>query len=189
MEKKLRKLASLLDRIATDITFMVNEGKEETVAGIYIELWNFDTVVAGFVELAGRYFFSPNLAKLHGKIVEVRGYQCDDAAKVFDLKGNYICEVEEEDPTEEIRAEKEKRKSQLPPLLSQILYHPEVETQQVKRDLSPEEKRRMQKEYEGYRRALETVATRPGRNWVNANRRANSASFSHCSSSTKRRWK
>jgi len=163
MEKKLRELASLLDQIATEITFMVNEGKEETVAGIHVELWNYDTVVAGFVELAGRYFFSPDLAKLHGKVVEVKGYQCDYVAKVFDLNGNYICEVEEDDPTEEIREEKEKRKSQLPPLLSRILYYSEADTQQVERDLSPEEKQRRQREYEGLQRVLETLPTLYGK--------------------------
>ena len=157
MERKLRELASLFDRIATDVTFMVNEGKEENVAGMNVELWNYDEVVAGYVELAGKYFFSPELVKLHGEIVEVRGYECDDIANVFDIKGNFICKVEGEEIPEKIRAEKERRKNQLPHELLKILYPRGSGVQLRAKELSPEEKRKMQKEFESYERARKSV--------------------------------
>ena len=157
MERKLRELASLFDRIATDVTFMVNEGKEENVAGMNVELWNYDEVVAGYVELAGKYFFSPELVKLHGEIVEVKGYECDDVANVFDIKGNFICKVEGEEIPEKIRSEKERRKNQLPHELLKILYPRGSGVQLRAKELSPEEKRKMQKEFESYERARKSV--------------------------------
>jgi len=147
MEKRLRELASMLDGIAHDITLDLNSKIEgETVAGINVILWNYDEVVAGYVELAGEYFFSPSLVKLHGEVVEVRGFECNDVANVFDLEGNFICRVEAEDIPEKIREEKERRKNQLPLLLCEIFCPPWARVPREKSDsFSEDNERTLQK--------------------------------------------